>query len=343
MQSSIIIYGAGAIGCTFYAWLKPYYDDLILLARGKTADTIRKEGLTIYENTKDASHRVSDVKMIEKIDDVSEVPKMVIITVKNYSLEDVCKNIKNSFPDDDLLIVTLQNGVENLKILPKYFSRVIYGVICYNAWRDVPNCIGYKKKGPIILGTPSQSLSKEINETSKLLNKGFPCEITSYYNDAAHNKILLNLTNALFTLIGLGFHQISSLVKFRILTTAIMSEGLKIVKKAGFKEVKLGSLPSWTLLQLASLLPGFITNSIFKNTIRKTTGVNSMAQDLLINKSNQTELESLNGYFVQLAKSLGINAKYNQKLYEVCNQEFSKENFHPLTVDLVWEEFKEIF
>ena len=35
------------------------------------------------------------------------------------------------------LIVSLANGQLNPEILPEYFSKIIYGVILHNAWRDI--------------------------------------------------------------------------------------------------------------------------------------------------------------------------------------------------------------
>ncbi|MBN2155079.1 MAG: ketopantoate reductase family protein [Candidatus Lokiarchaeota archaeon] len=340
--SSILIYGAGAIGCTLYKWLYPNVKNLYLLARGETAEIIRLKGLTVYENTSDRKDQIPSVSLIERMEDLMEEPEIIIITVKNYSLEEVCQDIRNKTQSKDLIIVTLQNGIVNLKIVPKYFPRVIFGVICYNAWRDkTANVIGFKEKGPIILGTPQNTLQKDLDYIQSIFTPSFDCTVTSRYVDAAHNKILLNLTNAFFTLIGLGFRLIPSLPKFRKLTTAIMTEGLQILKKAGYKEVKLGSLPSWFLLRLASSLPGFITNSIFRKTLEKTTGINSMAQDLLINKSLDTELESINGYFINLAKKNGFEPAINQKLYNLCKREFSKEEFQPMSIESVWEEFRE--
>jgi 2-dehydropantoate 2-reductase len=342
MEPLIVLYGAGAIGCTIYRWLKPFYDNLFLLAHGRTADEIRAEGLSIYENSTENMDSDTSVNLVESIHELSKEPDIIIITVKTYSLVEVCQSIKADLKDKNPLIVALQNGVENMKILPNYFSRVIYGVICYNAWRDKPHIIGYKEKGPVILGTPENTLKEDMKLVQSIFQKGFLCEISSNYKDAAQNKILLNLSNSFFTLIGVGFQKIPSISKFRILTTSITSEGLKILRKVGVKEVKLGTLPSWSLLRIAATLPGFITNPIFKKTVEKSSGINSMAQDLLINKNHKTELESLNGYLISLANEIGFNAKINQKLYDICKREFSKEEFQPLDIDLVWEEFQDV-
>lgn len=342
MDPMILIYGAGAIGCTVYRWLKPFHQNLWLLARKNTAEKIRSNGISVYKISAQNLDTISNIDIVESLEELPEEPDIIVITVKNYSLDEVGKTVKNKLKDKNPLIVSLQNGVENLTILPKYFSRVIYGVICYNAWRDSPDKIGHMEKGPIILGTPDNSYMDEMKMVQSIFQKAFSCEITLNYRDAAHNKILLNLSNSFFTLIGVGFQKIDSLNKFRILATSITYEGLKVLKRGGIKEIKLGSLPSWFLIRTAATLPGFITNPIFKKIIEKASGINSMAQDLLINKNPQTELESLNGYLLKFAKNVGYQAKINQKLYEICKREFSKREFHPLDIDSVWDEFQEV-
>ena len=67
-----------------------------------------------------------------------------------------------------------------------------------------------------------------------------------------------------------------------------------------------------------------------------------MAQDLLINKSKRTELESLNGYFLKLAKEVGFDAKINKRLYDICKREFSKADFQPSDIESVWREFQDV-
>ena len=81
----------------------------------------------------------------------------IVIGVKNYSLEAIARLIKAN-AKEDVIIVSMANGIDNQQILPKYFSRVIYCIVSYNAWMDQPVTVGYQKKGPLVLGTPDNSL-----------------------------------------------------------------------------------------------------------------------------------------------------------------------------------------
>jgi len=131
---TIVIYGSGAIGATLGGWLSQDYHHIYLLARGENADAIKSNGLILYENNPEKSYTIPvnvvvDLRELEIID-------LIIIAVKNYDLEAVAKDIYQKV-DDKAIILALQNGVENLKILPKYFSKIVYGVIVMSAWRDM--------------------------------------------------------------------------------------------------------------------------------------------------------------------------------------------------------------
>jgi ketopantoate reductase len=84
----------------------------------------------------------------------------------------------------------MANGIDNQQILPKYFSRIIYCIVSYNAWMDHPVIVGYQKKGPLVLGTPDNSLRTEMNAIADIFNQGVETVITEHLQDAVHSKII---------------------------------------------------------------------------------------------------------------------------------------------------------
>ena len=65
-----------------------------------------------------------------------------------------------------------------------------------------------------------------------------------------------------------------------------------------------------------------------------------MKQDMIIRQKTQSELESLNGYFLKLANSLGVDAPYNKVLYEICKEHFKKTPYQPLEPEEVYNILK---
>ena len=47
-KQSLVVVGAGAIGSSVTGWTAPKYDRLFLLARGESAEIIKKQGLKFY-------------------------------------------------------------------------------------------------------------------------------------------------------------------------------------------------------------------------------------------------------------------------------------------------------
>ena len=69
--------------------------------------------------------------------------------------------------------------------------------------------------------------------------------------------------------------------------------------------------------------------------------VSSMAQDIIKRGAGDSELESINGYILQMAEDQNLKAPYNRSIYELCTREFAKESFTPMDVEGVWSYVKQ--
>jgi len=335
---SIVMFGTGAIGGSVGAWIAEKYKDIYFLDQGAIADAMRANGITTYLG--DKPDKKTNVR-VNVISDLSEipVPDVIVVGVKNYSLGAVSQIIKDKVGDAPL-IIGMQNGIDNQAILPKYFSKVVYCVISYNAWLDAPGVVGYQKRGPLIIGTVMNELHDEMEIIAKVFNKGVETIITPHLQDAARSKMIINLTNSLTTLIGHRVREISDPALFQNILSNLTYEGVRIIKNAGYNECKLGGMPSWTLLSAASKLPQFITKGLFEKNVAKMV-MSSMAQDVIQRGSSNSELESLNGYFIMLADKQGMKVPYNRAVYELCKREFAKPKFEPIDVKEVWAKVEE--
>jgi len=333
-KKNYLVFGAGAIGTTVAAWLNDGDSQVSLFDKEEISEHINQHGLEVYQGDKSADRFKSKVKAYSNLDDVP-APDVIVLCIKNYSLDGVSKLLIEKF-GKNAPIVALQNGVENQQILPKYFNKVIYGVVCYNAWVDSFGVVGYQKKGPIALGHNGGITEIDINNIVADFNKGVETLNYPNLNDAAHAKIVINLTNSLTTLVALHENDQSKSKAFQKLLTSMTYEGIKVMKAAGFKESKLGGMPSWLLITAAGVLPGFITRKPYLKNLKKMV-VSSMAQDIIVNGGSTSELESINGYVLSLAKKYGIKIPVNDAIYQLCREEFVKSPFKPITVDSIWQ------
>ena len=331
----IVIYGAGSVGSTIGGWLTPKYHDVYLTARGEHAKVMNERGLALL-----GTNKTPETVAVKLIGSLSEAPnaKVVILAVKNYDLEEAARDIFSKLGDKST-IVALQNGVENQSVLPKYFSSVIYGVVGYSAMITKPGTVEYQSRGPVYLGTIDNKPQYSTEEICQTFNLGFLAEITSRLQDTVHCKIVLNLTNALFTLVGLNYSEISSYDKLATMASRLVNEGIDVIQAAGYKEYHFKNYPSWRTLRSGLKLPSFMRTSVLKRNVKHAL-LNSMGQDVLMKHRKETELEFLNKYILDMADSAGMQAPCNKALYDLCKSSFNQQDFQPLTVDEVWDVLK---
>jgi ketopantoate reductase len=141
--------------------------------------------------------------------------------------------------------------------------------------------------------------------------------------------------------VGLNYQEISSYDKLATIASKLVNEGINIIQKAGYKEYPMKNYPSWRTLRLGLTLPSFIRTRVLRRTTKHAI-INSMGQDVLLRRKKNTELESFNGYIINLANSIGIEAPYNLTLYNLCKKEFSRSDFQPLSIEEVWDKFRQI-
>jgi 2-dehydropantoate 2-reductase len=331
---TVVIYGIGGIGATLGGWLSQKNDNIYLLARGENAKVLKSNGL-ILKNI--VSDNVETIK-VKAIEDLNEIPNIdvVVITVKNYDLEEVAKDISTKLGDKPI-VVGLQNGFENQQILPKYFTKYIYCVVVQSGWIEEPGIIGTRGTGYLTLGTPENENQEIAEKIAKILNLGIPTRTTQQFQDAAHSKFVINLSNATFTLISSELKDDDAIFKLWSIFLNVYLEGVEVVKAAGYKEFQLKGLPSWNVMELGRTLDKETAVNNFRRNL-KYSWFNSMAQDMIHRNKNQSELESLTGYIVKLADSLNIEIPYNKTIYKLSKQQFKKKPYQPLPVETVWEE-----
>jgi 2-dehydropantoate 2-reductase len=333
---NIVIYGSGAIGATLGGWLFQNGHNVYLLARGENAKAIKANGLILYERDPENSETI----LINVIEDLKELNKvdLIILAVKNYDLDTAADDIYKKL-DDQAMILTLQNGVKNITVLPSYFSKIVYGVIVMSAWRDKPGIFGNRGKNQIVIGTPNNQNQELMRKIFTKLNPSFPIEITSRYMDAAYSKLVLNIANSIFTLIKQNTEDDEYIYKLLKIFAITYLEAVKIVKAAGYKEYKLKGLPSWRTIKILKKLGKRIALKSFKKNLR-FSWLNSMSQDKILRQKDKTELETLNGHLLELAHQYGLKVPFNEVIYRLCKETFSNVPYKPLHVDFVWREIE---
>jgi len=331
-EPKILFIGPGAIGASVAAWVAEHDPSVFIMGHGASQAAVRQNGITTYAfDRPNETRRTVQVQTVDRPGDVSDA-EIVVLAVKNYSLEEVARQVREQLGDRPI-VVSMANGIDNQRILPKFFSRAIYCVVGYNARREQPVVVGYQRKGPLVIGTPDNTLGDELRLVQSILARGCPTEITDRLQDAVHTKIVFNLTNALDALVGRGAKPLSSPAVYQQLLTQTLWEGVRVIRAAGFYEHRIAGFPPFTLLHLVAALPGWLTRPLFKRELRAMQ-MSSMTQDVVLRGASDTELESITGYIVRLAAEQGVPAPFNGAIYRLGREKF-RPGFEPLSCEEV--------
>lgn len=122
MSGKIAVIGIGGVGGYIGSLLANYYDNVTFVARGDRARKLDKEGLTLYSD----NNGIYNVKP-RVVDDVAklEPQDFIFICVKNYSLDNVCKQLLKSNCNaikEGTVIIPIMNGVDPANRIRSYFK-----------------------------------------------------------------------------------------------------------------------------------------------------------------------------------------------------------------------------
>ncbi|WP_248898160.1 ketopantoate reductase family protein [Haloplanus halobius] len=115
---SVAVYGAGGIGGYFGGRLAQGGADVSLIARGEHLDAMQQQGLhveSIHGDFSVAPFVTNDPEAIGPVD-------YVLVTVKSYDTGDVAAAL-SPLLHDDTAVISLQNGVENEKVLANEIGK----------------------------------------------------------------------------------------------------------------------------------------------------------------------------------------------------------------------------
>jgi 2-dehydropantoate 2-reductase len=329
----IAVYGSGAVGGCIGGWLVEAGHDVTFIGRPATVAALDSCGLTLGGSRGGDPARTLSVRAAVEAASLPP-PDLVLLGVKNFALEQACAEILAAWGNRPT-VLGLQNGLDNQSILPRHFARPIFGIVCFNAWRDSPAVFGYQRRGPVVLGVLDRLLVAERDRVQRLLEPVLACQGEERIADAARCKMLINLANSVMTLVGQGVRPIEDVGALRRCVSSVLYEGMQVLRSAGVREVRLPHAPGWTAIRLATHLPAFMADPVFARNLAKVR-MTSMGQDVYLAGRSETELDSLNGWFVNEARRLGFPAPRNEALYATMQQWLQQPEPRPLHERELW-------
>jgi 2-dehydropantoate 2-reductase len=293
----IYIVGSGGAGGYLGGLLARSGKDVTFVARGEHFQAMKEEGLKIKSVPGDFEVRPAQV--IHRISDISN-PDLIIFSVKTYDTDQTAKELKSAI-NKDTLVISLQNGVASDQQIKNHIpdAKVYPGVAYLASTKTRPGLIE-QTGGPrkFIFGDRLDPKNPRLIEVEKDMTEA---EVDASVSDDIARDLWKKF---MFIVAFSGMTSICRSPIGKVLQDSV-TEGLyeRCLKEA---------------IQVARSMNIRVEEGAFENIM--TTSRNfppGSKSSLLVDIENhrRTEIETLNGSVVRLAKNKNIDVPLNALIY----------------------------
>ncbi len=313
-MNKIAVIGAGAIGSLAAAYLKLQNKDVVLIGREESLEAIKLNGLRISGARGECKVSIDIYPRLDKEYD------LVILAVKTQDLEKTLK--ENSEFLKTSLVLTAQNGVRADEISSQYIPKenIISSIVMFGATYLEPGKVIHNFEGNWVIGRMFNADDKKVSFTAALLNEIFPVTIAPDIRGMKFLKIFVNANNCIAAILGMSMQEAFKDLEISQISIAIWKEGLDIIKKSGINLVSLPDFPVERLMKLARMpleQAAEIFSGIMAN-LSKEPLYGSILQS--IKRGRLSEIDYINGEFINIARENSLKAPLNEKLVEMVHQ-----------------------
>jgi 2-dehydropantoate 2-reductase len=307
-----IIYGAGAIGSLFGAYLAQAGYNTILIGRKSHVDKINLNGLQLITAQ---GHFTIPLAAVTATGEITSQPgDIIFITLKAQDTAESLDPLSKSFPQDTP-VFCFQNGIRTESIVRRKFTRVYGGVVFFSGTYLNPGEVVHTRVDQVGFGVYPQGLDDTTGSIYDVLNKaGFSAFQHDCIMSVKWSKLVINLRMAVNAITGLSGAGTMNDKAARTLIADITEEGLHVIKAAG---IALNSAPGNPSMDqyLAGLSPAVeaLPVSEIPEELKHRP---SIWQDITL-KRGETEIDFLNGEIIALGRQVNLSTPYNSFIVKV--------------------------
>jgi len=291
MKTAVV--GAGAMGSLFGALLAEAGNEVWLYdVWEEHVSAVNQNGLKIEREGKTRTVRINatlDPAQIGRAD-------LVIIFVKSSHTRTAAQTA-GTIADPDGSVMTLQNGMGNADIIAEVMApdRILAGTTSHGATMLGAGHIRHAGIGPTTIGAWAESDQgqQRLGKVADFFNSAaIETQAVADVRSVVWNKLLINIgINAITALSGIKNGQLLDLEITRELSRRAVEEAMAVARAQQI-EIKTDAVE--------------IVNKVAEATAANRS---SMGQD--VDNKRQTEIAAINGFIVQEAGRLGIEAPIN--------------------------------
>ncbi len=306
----VLLVGCGAVGLSLASALYKSDIDTDLVARGSTAEAIRKNGIERRGILGQALVRPDKIRIYDTIENTAGGYDFIIISTKttaNAVIAESLSHRKNDILSHSGCLVISQNGYGNEQAYTEIFDT--------NQIYHASFAIGFKRPEPYIsdvtvmtspmamgsiFGCPAEACEK----LSEAIDQGgIPCGLTNEIDKTLWAKLLYNCTlNPLSAILGTNYGGLLKSESSILLMEEIISEIFTVMHASGHETL----WPDATAYKKA----------FFEKILPPTYGHRSSTlQD--IERKIPTEIDSLNGAIVKMGDKMNLETPRNMVITQI--------------------------
>ena len=282
----IAVMGAGAVGCYYGGMLARAGNPVTLIGRARHVDAVRHKGL--FLDTQSFQLRVPMEASTEASG--ARGAKLVLFCVKSTDTDAAARALVAHL-DPDALVLSLQNGVDNVERLRAALAQEVAAAAVYVAAEMAgPGHVKHHGRGELVMGATSRDL------VALFTAAGVPVEVSDNVAGVLWEKLVLNCAyNALSAIAQLPYGRLVQGAGIEAVMRDVVQECLAVARGAGVT------------------LPGDVWEAVQRIARTMPTQLSSTAQDL--SRGKPSEIDYLNGIIVRKGEALGIATPVNRVLH----------------------------
>jgi 2-dehydropantoate 2-reductase len=311
----IAVIGAGAIGSLVAGYLKLKGEDVFLAGRPNAVKAITENGLKISGIRGDFKVNIPAHKTL------LSKPELLILATKTQDIKQALE--ENIDLLKDTIVLSAQNGIQAEKIISGFIPKnnIFSSIVMFGATYLEPGKVVHNFEGSWVLGSIFSEVSDpRVLPLSMALDKAFPVVISNEITEMKYLKIFVNANNCIPAVLGVSMQEAFASPEVSKISIAIWKEGFQIISKLG---IKLASLPGFPIENITRLIsmPSDEAAKVFSGVMSKLSRdplYGSILQS--IKRDRVSEIDYINGEFVNLADKHGLKAELNRKLVEMVHE-----------------------
>jgi 2-dehydropantoate 2-reductase len=307
-KQSLVVYGAGSIGCYIGGRLE-VHTPVRYIGRDAMLTTLREHGLSTSDYRGHASKQQGDALDLQTETPAASEAALVLVCVKSAATADAATQLAAVLKPGSL-VISLQNGLHNAQILQAALPQctVLAGMVPFNVVQRAPGVFHQASSGELMVQADA-ALARWLPVFAAA---GLPLQPRDDMPAVQRAKLLLNLNNAINALAGLPLREQLSQRNGRRCLALAQREALEIFQAAGLPVARLTLLPPAWLPRVLAL-----PDVLFSLIAARMLAIDPLARSSMwddLKAGRRTEVDYINGEVVTLADAHGCPAPINARL-----------------------------